>query len=378
MKSLRQFLSVAGFEFGYQLRNPVLWVSFTLFFLLTFGAVTVDEIQIGGTGNTNINSPFAINQTMMVMGIFALFAVTAFVANSVTRDDETGYGPILRATRLGKGAYLFGRFAGSWLAAAVGYLSVPLAILIGSLMPWLDQEKVGPLILAHYAFAYFIIALPMLFVFGAMLFAFATATRSMMGAYLGLIGILVAWVTTGVIFGKPDMKDIAGLFDPTGVSALFRQTEYWTAADRNTRLPELVGIFLQNRAIWLSVALACLGLSYFIYRPGGKGVKADKATKAGKAVAAPIVATAPVIAPVLTGQVRLAQLWARTTFDVKAVMFSPAFFVLLVLGLFNAMGALLYADEVRGTAIEPVTRLMVVALQGSFAIIPKRAILRKI
>ena len=72
MKSLHQFLSVAGFEFGYQLRNPVLWVSFTLFFLLTFGAVTVDEIQIGGTGNTNINSPFAINQTMMVMGAIVM------------------------------------------------------------------------------------------------------------------------------------------------------------------------------------------------------------------------------------------------------------------------------------------------------------------
>ncbi|WP_085340858.1 ABC transporter permease/M1 family aminopeptidase [Aquidulcibacter paucihalophilus] len=370
MKSLRQFLSVAGFEFGYQLRNPVLWVSFTLFFLLTFGAVTVDEIQIGGTGNTNINSPFAINQTVMVMGIFALFAVTAFVANAVTRDDETGYGPILRATRLGKGAYLYGRFAGSWMAAAVGYLSVPLAILIGSFMPWLDQEKVGPLVLSHYAFAYFIIALPMLFVFGSMLFAFATATRSMMGAYLALIAILIAWVTTGVLFDKPELKDVAGLADPTGVRALFRQTEYWTAADRNTRLPELVGIFLQNRAIWLSVALAFLGLSFFLYRPGGKGVKADKAAKAGKAVAAPIVATAPVIAPVLTGQVRTAQLWARTAFDVKAVLFSPAFFVLLVLGLFNSMGALLFADEVRGTAIEPVTRLMVVALQSSFSIIP--------
>ena len=370
MKSLRQFLSVAGFEFGYQLRNPVLWVSFTLFFLLTFGAVTVDEIQIGGTGNTNINSPFAINQTMMVMGIFALFAVTAFVANSVTRDDETGYGPILRATRLGKGAYLYGRFAGAWLAAAVGYLSVPLAILIGSFMPWLDQEKLGPLVLSHYAFAYFIIALPMLFVFGAMLFTFATATRSMMGAYLGLIGILVAWVTAGILLDKPELEDIAGLFDPTGVNALFRQTEYWTAADRNTRLPELVGTFLQNRAIWLGVALACLAVSYLIYHPGGKGVKADKDAKLGKAVEAPIVATAPVITPVLTGQVRLAQLWARTTFDVKAVMLSPAFFVLLVLGLFNAMGALLYADEVRGTAIEPVTRLMVVALQGSFSIIP--------
>jgi ABC-2 type transport system permease protein len=370
MKSLSQFISVVRFELGYQLRNPVLWVSFTLFFLLTFGVITVDEIQIGGTGNTNVNSPFAINQIVMVMGIFALFAVTAFVANSVTRDDETGYGPILRATRLGKAPYLFGRFFGAWMAAAVGFLSVPLAILIGSLMPWLDQEKLGPLVLEHYAFAYGVIALPMLFIFGAMLFAFATATRSMMGAYLGLIAILVGWVTTGILFDKPELKDLAALLDPTGVSALQDQTEYWTAADRNSRLPDLVDAFLQNRALWFGVALACLGLSYLIYRPGGKGAKAEKAAKPGKAQVQPVVAAAPVISPVLNKQVRGAQMWARTLFDVKSVIFSPAFFVLLVLGLFNSLGALLYANEVRGTSIEPVTRLMVVALQQAFSIIP--------
>jgi ABC-2 type transport system permease protein len=340
MNALRQFFSVARFELAYQLRNPVLWVSFTLFFLLTFGVITVDEIQIGGTGNTNVNSPFAINQIHMVLGIFSLFAITAFVANSVTRDDETGYGPILRATRLGKGPYLFGRFTGAWVAACLGFLSVPLAILLGTFMPWLDQEKLGPLVLGHYAFAYLVIAVPMLFIFGAMLFAFATVTRSMMGAYLGLVAILVGWVTTGILFDKPELKEIAGLLDPTGVTALFDQTEYWTAADRNGRLPEFVGTFVENRAIWFSVALACLGLSYLLHRPGGKGVKADKAAKAGRVQAMPAAVTAPVVAPVLNGQVRGAQMWARTLFDVKSVMVSPAFFVLLVIGLFNAMGSL--------------------------------------
>lgn len=370
MNALRQFFSVARFELTYQLRNPVLWVSFTLFFLLTFGVITVDEIQIGGTGNTNVNSPFAINQIHMVLGIFSLFAITAFVANSVTRDDETGYGPILRATRLGKGPYLFGRFTGAWVAACLGFLSVPLAILLGTFMPWLDQEKLGPLVLGHYAFAYLVIAVPMLFIFGAMLFAFATVTRSMMGAYLGLVAILVGWVTTGILFDKPELKEIAGLLDPTGVTALFDQTEYWTAADRNGRLPEFVGTFVENRAIWFSVALACLGLSYLLHRPGGKGVKADKAVKAGRVQAMPAAVTAPVVAPVLNSQVRRAQMWARTLFDVKSVMVSPAFFVLLVIGLFNAMGSLLYANEVGGTTIEPVTRLMVEALSAAFGIIP--------
>ena len=69
------FIPIARFELAYQLRNPVLWISFGLFFLLTFGAVTVDEIQIGSGGNTLVNSPFAILQTVLIMSIFANFAL---------------------------------------------------------------------------------------------------------------------------------------------------------------------------------------------------------------------------------------------------------------------------------------------------------------
>jgi len=364
------FASVSGFEARYQLRNPVLWVSFGIFFLLTFGAVTVDQIQIGDTSNIKQNSPFAIVQTVFVMSIFALFAVAAFVANSVTRDDETGYGPILRATPLKKAPYLYGRFAGAYAAAAIGFLAVPAAILIGCAMPWLDPETLGPTDLSYYAYAYFIIALPTLFVFASMLFALATATRSMMGAYLGLIGILVGWVVSGILLDQPGLEKTAAMLDPTGFAALAEQMEYWTAADRNTRLPELTGGFLLNRAIWFGFAIACLVLAFVLYRPGVKSAKAPKPekVKAGKArVKAPARTDRKANFSAATAR---RQLWARTVFDIKAVVKSPAFFILLVIGLFNASGALWFANEFQNTSIEPVTRLMVVALQGSFGIIP--------
>jgi ABC-2 type transport system permease protein len=367
------FASVSGFEARYQLRNPVLWVSFGIFFLLTFGAVTVDQIQIGDTSNIKQNSPFAIIQTVFIMSIFALFAVAAFVANSVTRDDETGYGPILRATPLKKAPYLYGRFAGAYAAAATGFIAVPAAILIGCAMPWLDPETLGPTNFGHYAYAYFVIALPTLFVFAAMLFALATATRSMMGAYLGLIAILVGWIVSGILLDQPGLETIAAMVDPSGFTALAEQMEYWTAADRNTRLPELTGGFLINRAIWFGFAIACLVLAYVLYRPGVKSAKAPKPekVKAGKAGLASVNVPARTDRKAsFTAATARRQLWARTVFDIKAVVKSPAFSILLVIGLFNASGALWFANEFRNTSIEPVTRLMVGGLQGSFGIIP--------
>jgi ABC-2 type transport system permease protein len=51
------FGKIAAFELRYQLRSPVFWVVAAIFFLLTFGATTIDQIQIGGGGNIHKNAP---------------------------------------------------------------------------------------------------------------------------------------------------------------------------------------------------------------------------------------------------------------------------------------------------------------------------------
>ena len=145
MKSPSLFLPVAAFEWRHQLRSPVLWVGFALFFLLTFAATTIDQIQIGSRGNVNINAPYAILQTTGIMSLFSIFIVVALVAGTVLRDDETGFAPILRSTRLTKWPYLGGRFLGSVAAALLVMAAVPLGIAVGSFMPWLDAERLGPL-----------------------------------------------------------------------------------------------------------------------------------------------------------------------------------------------------------------------------------------
>src|SRR5215468_3715424 len=179
---------IAAFEARYQIRSPLFFVGFALFFLLTFGSVTIDQIQIGGKGNVNVNSPYAILQTVAIMNVFGVFVVTAFVANVVIRDDETGFAPIVRATPIRKSDYLIGRFTGAIIVGFTVLASVPLAMLVGSWMPWLDTEKLGLFVPTHYLYALFVYTLPTLLLTGAAFFALATATRSMMWTYVGLIG----------------------------------------------------------------------------------------------------------------------------------------------------------------------------------------------
>ncbi|HMB37551.1 MAG TPA: hypothetical protein VKO85_00595 [Wenzhouxiangellaceae bacterium] len=87
MKS--RFFPIARFEAAYQLKSPVFLVSFVLLFLLAFGGITSDNIQLGGAGNVTVNSPDAITQNILIFILIAMFVVIAFVANVVLRDVES-------------------------------------------------------------------------------------------------------------------------------------------------------------------------------------------------------------------------------------------------------------------------------------------------
>ena len=370
------FGSVAAFELRYQLKSPAFWVTSAIFLLLTFGATASDNVQIGSGGNVWVNSPYAIAQTMMVMSVFAIFILTAFVANVVVRDDETGFGPIVHSTRISRFDYLFGRFTGALVAGCLAFLSVPLGMMIGAAMPWIDPETLGPFNPAHYAWIYLLLCLPTLFVTGAAFFALATATRSMMWTYVGVIAFLVLYLVASAYFARPEFEQAVALADPFGIGAYEQATKYWTAAERNSRLPEFAGHILWNRALWLGIAFVMLGLAWTLFARAAKGgrlgagpVAKPTAAGSGTATSAPL-SQAPALRPAAARNAGWAQLWTLARFDIAAAVRSPAFIVLLGVGFVNALGGLWFADEIYGNTIHPVTRVMIETLQGAFTIIP--------
>lgn len=361
---------IAAFELRYQLRSPLFFVACAIFFLLTFGSVTIDQVQIGGRGNVNVNSPFAILQTVGILTVFALFVVVAFVANVVVRDDETGFAPILRATPVTKRDFLIGRFVGATAVAFLVLVAVAAGMLLGSFMPWLDPERLGPLRLSHYAYALFFLALPTLLVMAAGFFAVATATRSMMSSYVAAVVFLVGFFVARGALRDPQWDNIVALIDPFGLSAFALVTKYWTAAERNTQLPALTGALLANRALWLGIAFGLFAAAYAMFRFETRGRKMSGAVAAEQPAAAAVPATPVPPATRFGPGTGWRQLLALARFDMAFVFRSPAFFVLLGIGVLNAFAALWFATSILGTEVFPVTRVMVDRLQTSFNLFP--------
>ena len=358
------FGKIAAFELRYQLRQPIFWISGLIFFLLVFGSVTIDQIQIGSGGNIHKNSPSAIGQTSLVMSLFFMFVSTAFVANVIVRDEETGFGPIIRSTRIRKFDYLFGRFVGAFAAVALSFLAVPLAMFAGSLAPWVDPETLGPNLIGAYAFAYLWLALPALFLTSALFFALATITRSMMATYLGVAGFLVAYLLINIAMREPERRELAALVEPLGLAAWGLATRYFTAADANTLTPPIEGALLINRLIWIPVGLALLALAHGLFRFEARAGRTRR--KPPTVETTPAFVPKPLARPRFGAATAWAQLIKRTRFEMAQVFKSPAFAVLLLLGLFNSLGGLILGAEQNGAALYPVTRWVIGTLNGAF------------
>ncbi|MFK8014037.1 MAG: M1 family aminopeptidase [Gammaproteobacteria bacterium] len=368
------FVKIAAFELRYQLRNPVFWMVSVLFFLLTFGAVTSENIQIGGGGNVHVNSPAALAQTTIILTIFFMFVTTAFVANVIVRDDESGFGPMVRSTRVSKFDYLIGRFTGAFGVSALAFLAVPLAIWLGSLMPWIDPETLGPNRLSHFMYAYFLLALPGLFLTASLFFAVATMTRSMMGSYIGVVIFLVLYLVFSALTEfDPDLLLASAYVEPFGGAAYEYLTRYWTASESNTQMAPFFGVLMINRLIWISVSLAILFFAYSRFRFAERGVSARQLKKQRR-TAAKLALQSPTLTDRLPAaqprQAAWARLLMRSRFEMQQVFRSPAFFVLILVGLFNTIASLFFVREAYGTPANPMTFYVIDILEGSFTIIP--------
>jgi ABC-type transport system involved in multi-copper enzyme maturation permease subunit len=368
---LKLFYSIAAFEFKYQLKSPTFVVTSLIFFLLTFGATTADGVTIGGgIGNVFINSPFAIMQTLMIMSIFGLFICTSFVANPVLRDIDTKMDGIIYSTPITKFAYLMGRFSGAFLVAVIAFSATAWGILIGSFMPWLDPEQLGDTHLWHYIYTMLFLVIPNLLFCSAFFFSLATLTRSLIATYVGVVAFMVLYFVSLEMLSEPEWEQIGALMDPFGLSAFGDMTRYWTAFERNNNLVAIEGNMLINRLIWLAISALSLvaTLKWFSFdnKPGlfsrKKKTEATEERFVPKQVQLPKVETNP-------GQAVYSQLWTRTKFEVRGILVSLPFWVILALGIFNVLGVSLSLEGIFGTNVYPVTRTMVTMIGGAFGLI---------
>jgi ABC-type transport system involved in multi-copper enzyme maturation permease subunit len=370
-------INIARFEFRYLLRNPLLWITAAVGFAMVFFSMNLEGWELGSEGGLFRNSAYATLRNSEMFTLMFMFVTASFVANAVIRDDETGYGPIIRSTPITKFEYVIGRFLGAYAIAAACMLVVPIGSLLGTLMPWANPANLGPNRITDHLYAYFLIALPTLLTHSAIFFALATITRSMMATYLAVISFVFAFF--GLQEGGPRLSAAVAIAEPFASRATSDAVRYWTIAERNVRLPDFSGTLLYNRLLWIGVSVLCLAVAYAVYRFADRGMskRERKKLKRDAQASSPVqsatlgyasgqLAGLPEALPTSAGR---AIMGLRIRFEFRQVILSPAFPVLLVFGMFQTISVLLTHRYPEYRPEYPTTLSLIPKIEETFRLV---------
>lgn len=360
-------IRIALFELHFQLRQPLLWATAAIFAVMSVIATITDAFAIGGPiGNLNRNAPFVVVRTLGDLSLIGAFLAVAFVASSALRDFERGTAELVFSRPVRPTHLLLGRFIGSMAAAWICFAGAAVGLFVGSLMPWLDSERIGPHSLAPYTWGLAVLGWPTLTIVGGLLFALASRVRHIAVVYVALVALLVAYFSASAMFGDLESRSAAALLDPFGLTAFDLQTRYWTLADKNTRLPALHGELLWSRIGWVAVALGGLLWAVATFR-FDRAARRPKATRTDAVAPSPISVRRDRVRPAFGLRTTLGQLLAQWAFETRSVVRGLPFLVIMAFGLINILTNIGYLDLMMGTPVWPVTHLMLVAISAGYA-----------
>jgi ABC-type transport system involved in multi-copper enzyme maturation permease subunit len=255
------FLQLFRFELRYWLRQPIAYIFFLVNALLVFGATSSDVITIGGgVGNIFKNSPYVVQNYYALFSLLSLLMITTFFNNAAARDFNEKTNQILFATPLQKRDFLLGRFFGALVVSIIPFLGVSFGSVIGSMMPWVDPELVGPTVWSAHLNGLLVFILPNLIFSGAIIFGIAALTRNTLLSFIGSIVLLVGYSISQSLISDVENEVWGAILDPFGLRTFSVVTKYWTVDDRNTQSLGFEGLVLINRTVWTAVGLLVFGL----------------------------------------------------------------------------------------------------------------------
>ncbi|MGB0366819.1 MAG: ABC transporter permease/M1 family aminopeptidase [Flavobacteriaceae bacterium] len=354
-------------ELRYNLRQPMVYLFFTIVFLLVFAANSTDNVQIGGAiGNVNRNAPHVITVFTTVMCIFGLLFAVAFFNNAALRDHKYNFQDILFATPLNKFGYFFGRFTAALLLSTIPLLGVFFGIVLGSyiapLAGWIEPDRFGPIKLSTFLSNYFIFVLPNMLFAGSIIYLLAQRFRSTIVSFIGALIIIIAYSVSGNYLSDLDNETLGALVDTFGNRTYSIVSKYYTPLEKNTLNPSFSGLMLWNRLIWIGFSLGLLIFSYFSFRFSDrktmvkkKEVKADIPTK--------IAAVKP--KSIHIEESIVGQFFSFFSLNIKSIYKHVTFRILFLFSVILLLTDLISGFEYYGLQSYPLTYKMTDAIDGT-------------
>ena len=353
-------------EWKLWLSSPMIWIFLFINTMLVMGAVSSDNVTIGGgVGSVHKNAPYVIQTYYGVMSLVCLLMTTAFMNASANRDFAQGMYQFVFSSPIKKRDYYFGKFIGATSIAILPLLGVSIGALIGPLMPWAQPERFGDIIWSGHLQGIVSFGIPNTIIAAVFLYVLAIIFRSNTVSFVGAMLILVFYVVSAGFTRDLEKEWLANILDPFGFRPENIVAKYMTVDEKNLHAVPLIGAFLYNRLIWIGLSFLILVVGYFKFSFSTKNQKAKKEKKA-EMESAPLNFPKPNFSSNYAGKFSLSGLWYLIRFETKAVIKNPTFIIIVLIGMINLVSSLTSFTGRYGTDQYPVTYNVISLIQGSF------------
>jgi ABC-2 type transport system permease protein len=373
------------FELKFRRKSISTYVYFLMWFVFSFLSVASENFgPIGfNNGKVLLNGPFAIATNDFFASLFGLIVVAAIFGTSILRDFQRDTYQILFTKPISKFAYLGGRWAGSLITTVFAFSGLMFGAWAGTFAPWADHSRIGPNYMWWYLQPFLSIVVVQIFFLGSLFFAVAALSRKIFVVYLQGVALFMIYIIGLTVFSATRSLERfwSGIVDPVGLVLFDDITRYWTVAEKNSLLlswsPHVgAGVFLLNRALWLSVGFIALATVWVLFPMSvealtarAQGRRAAKAKQQEELETRPkrslVAAQLPRVNQIFGPATTRAQFWSLSRMRVSTILHEISFWaiagLLIVFGLSNGY----YAGHLGEQNVWPVTYLMLQAVEGS-------------
>ena len=331
---MRTVLSIIRSELRQRLFT---WVSLIFFLMLVFQAIWYTKGAFDYYANENVlmNAPSIIYRNYAGMGMLMIIIIAIATGGVLYKDIQYKSAEWTYALPINDKYFFVGRF----LAAFLYLVIISTGLIVGHfLLPYSGigvAERFGSAPVGQIFHGWLMFTVPNLFVYVALVFFSIVFSRRIATSYLAVFAVVITFLIAQTSYETGGGNNLLAylLVDPGGYVAAQYYADLQTSIEKNTAYFQLTGYILQNRLLWIGLALLLsiaayfkFSFKYFIQAGTDKSKKVKEDNKG-------ILANASIQLPRVVKQFRipdfLTKLWTLSKLEFLNIVRPTSFKIIL-------------------------------------------------